>query len=126
MFEEPRNLLENKGFEQEDINKEENAIEDEGDPKPNEEITFKVRLNIGRDLDVKMKQQDSIYDLKNHVSRQLNDLDVTKIRILAKGRMLSNDYKIGDPFPIKNGDIIHASFPASLYRESLSKQKEGQ
>ena len=118
LFEEPRNLVENKGLSKYD-NSDINDINDQNDinSQKNEEIAFKVRLNIGRDLNVKMKQQDSIKKLKQYLSSELNDLDPTKIRVIARGKMLSNSYKICDPFPIKNGDIIHASFPSSLYKD---------
>ena len=111
-------MLENRGLSKDDDNSGKNEQDENCDKEQkNEDVEFKVRLNIGRDLQIKMKEHDSIENLKKYISSQLNDLDPTKIRIIAKGKMLSNSYKICEPFRIKNGDIIHASFPASLYKE---------
>lgn len=114
LFEDPGNMLENRGAAllQSDEQKEGAAP---AEAMSNESITFTVRLNIGKDLTVTMKEQDTIGQLKEHLSAQLHGLDPTKIRVLARGKMYSNSYTIRDPFPIKNGDVIHASFPSSLY-----------
>merc|ERR1711997_635143 len=115
LFEDPRNLVENKGLEKLGNNNDPEQNK-EVNPNSNEMVEFKVRLNIGGDLEVKMREQNTIQELKEYISSQLNNLDPTKIRIIAKGKMLSNSYLIADPFRIKNGDIIHASFPSSLYK----------
>jgi len=114
LFEDPSNMIENRGAvaRQTEEKKEDDAA---ALLVSNESVSFKVRLNIGRDVEVTMKQQDTIGQLKNYLSEQLHGLDPTKIRILARGKMYSNSYTLIDPFPIKNGDIIHASFPSTLY-----------
>ena len=38
--------------------------------------------------------------------------------------MLGNSYKIGSPFPIKMNDIIHATFPSSLYKPLNDNQDD--
>merc|ERR1719244_600816 len=84
--------------------------EDMASDDVNETITFRARLNIGRDLQMEIKQ------LKENISAQLNDLDPTKIRIIARGKLYADSYLLSHPFPIKNGDLIQATFPASLYK----------
>eukprot|EP00483_Globobulimina_turgida_P001964 UN01966 len=119
LFEEPKTLIENMGLlnnanincgvdQKEDLNM-----------TSNEEISFRVRLNIGKDICVKMKEEDSIQELKEYISVKLNNFDPTKIRIIKRGKMYKNNYKIGTPFPITNGDIIHASLPSAAYKQSM-------
>ena len=119
MFQEPRNLIENKNLQ--DLNENTSDPNIMIDPESNQEVSFKVRLNIGKDVDVTMRGQDSIKKLKQYISSKINNLDPAKIRIISRGKMYHDSYRIGDPFPIKNGDIIHASCPSSLYRELNEK-----
>eukprot|EP01083_Nonionella_stella_P215963 776854_1 len=115
LFEEPKNLIENKGLTDIQNNSDE---KEKINLQSNEEISFRVRLNIGQDINVTMTQQKTIKELQNHLSTHLNNLDPSKIKIIKRGRMLSNTYRIGGPFPINNHDIIHGSIPSSLYKKS--------
>ena len=88
-----------------------NDVREEEDPEKgegqiDEVISFKVRLNIGRDLDIEMKQNSTIKQLKENISSQLNDLDPSRIRIIAKGKMYQDSYLLSSPFAIHNGDLI--------------------
>lgn len=86
-------------------------------------ISFRVRLNIGRDLEIEMEQKSTIKQLKERISEQLSGLDPTKIKIIARGKLYQNTYLLSDPFPIHNGDVIQATFPSSLYAE-LEREAE--
>merc|ERR1719300_505902 len=122
LFIDPSNVVDHHGA-NEDVQGEV-ALENGNGEQQNETITFKVRLNIGRDLDIEMKQRDTIKQLKEHISERLNNLDPTKIKIIAKGKMYQDTYLLSHPFPIKSGDLIQATFPASLYNMQPPNQEE--
>lgn len=80
------------------------------------QITFTVRLCVGGDLQMTEYETASIFELKQNLSRKLNNLDPTKIRILFKGKMLTDQYRINAPFPIQENDVVQAAFPSALYK----------
>merc|ERR1719295_1373092 len=104
LFIDPSNMVDHHGL-CEDV-QELVDLEGASGEQRNEVITFKVRLNIGRDLDIEMKEKDTIKQLKEHISGKLNNLDPTKIKVIAKGKMYQDSYLLSHPFPIKSGDLI--------------------
>merc|ERR1719193_674315 len=116
LFEDPRNMVDLEGLNGDSGVDQEHVVDGE---EVNETISFKVRLNIGHDLQIEMKQRDTIKQLKEHISALLNGLDPTRIKIIARGKLYSDSYLLSHPFPIKNGDLIQATFPSSLYNEMV-------
>ena len=116
LFSDPSNMLENQGL----MERAERVIADQKEnPITNNSVSFKVRMTVGGDLEVEMNEQDTIEELKEAISKHLNYMDPSKIRILAKGKMYSDSYTLRAPFPVKDGDVIHASFPSKLYEEAM-------